>query len=298
MVKMIRLAALLSALLGGSAQAQLLVQLPPAALPLSGNEALYVVQNGVSKQTPINSLPQAQGISGNQITGGLVSPTVGGTGVNNGTNTLTVTGGTLTLSLAGATSLTLPTTGTLLNTATLTTTFASPPALGSTTPAAGSFTTVHASGLITPTSSVGIGGTTAADNPAAGSIGQYISSTVLIGSAVSLTSGTPANVTSISLTAGDWDVWGNVFYSANASTVTTVAIAWTSTTSATQPTAPNNGGETAWVGQGVTNLSPAVSAGMQRINVSSTTTVYLSTQSSFTVSTAAAYGFIGARRVR
>lgn len=45
--------------------------------------------------------------------GTLVGATYGGTGVNNGSNTLTLSGGTVTLTLSGATNVTLPTSGTL-----------------------------------------------------------------------------------------------------------------------------------------------------------------------------------------
>jgi hypothetical protein len=44
--------------------------------------------------------------------------------------------------------------------------------------------------------------------PSAGYLGQQIRATVVQGSAVSLTTNTPANVTSISLTKGIWDVTG------------------------------------------------------------------------------------------
>jgi hypothetical protein len=48
-----------------------------------------------------------------------------------------------------------------------------------------------------------VGVTDASDAPA-GSVGQYVSSLVASGAAVSLVSGTPKTMTSISLTAGDW----------------------------------------------------------------------------------------------
>lgn len=71
-----------------------------------------------------------------------VTPPNGGTGVtNNAASTLTISGnfGT-TFTVSGATALTLPTSGTVATTAT----FASPPALGSGTPAAVTGTTVTA----------------------------------------------------------------------------------------------------------------------------------------------------------
>jgi hypothetical protein len=53
-----------------------------------------------------------------------------------------------------------------------------------------------------------IPGTATNDDAAAGKLGEIISSNIVVGSAVSLTTNTPANITSLSLTAGDWDVWG------------------------------------------------------------------------------------------
>ena len=76
-----------------------------------------------------------------------------------------------------------------------------------------------------------------------------------------------------------------------------LAAAWSSTTSATVPTGPDGGATGQWVGS-ATGAGPIVSAGIQRINATTTTPVYLTAYSAFTVSTVAAYGFLGARRVR
>ena len=57
----------------------------------------------------------------------------------------------------------------------------------------------------------GLAGVTTNSNAAAGIVGEYISSSIASGSAVSLTTGVSANVTSISLTAGDWEVYGQGF---------------------------------------------------------------------------------------
>ena len=143
-------------------------------------------------------------------------------------------------------------------------------------------------------------GTATNDSGAAGEVGEFVSSTVLVGSAVALTTGTAANITSISLTAGDWDITGSCLYAGNASTVTTQALCWSSSTSAAVPTAPNNGGYQLFSGVSVTNAAnlPSVSAGTQRFSLSGTTTVFLSTLTNFTVSTESAFGFIRARRAR
>jgi hypothetical protein len=65
-------------------------------------------------------------------------------------------------------------------------------------------------GSITPSQTGGIIGTTTNNNADAGSVGEYVSSTVAVASAVALTSGAGTNITAISLTAGDWDVYGRV----------------------------------------------------------------------------------------
>jgi predicted nucleic acid-binding protein len=56
------------------------------------------------------------------------------------------------------------------------------------------------------------------DSAAAGKVGEFITSNIVVGSAVALTTGTAANVTSVSLTAGDWDVCGEVDLSTAATT--------------------------------------------------------------------------------
>lgn len=141
-------------------------------------------------------------------------------------------------------------------------------------------------------------GVTNGSNAAAGQIGEYVSSTVLVAGAVALTSGTPANVTSISLTAGDWDVWGNVGFNPGGATTYTALDGWIDTTSAASPVQPGNGaafGIQAPLTAGQAQLFPT---GMTRISISSTTTVYLGAFANFGTSTLSAFGFIGARRVR
>lgn len=169
--------------------------------------------------------------------------------------------------------------------------FASPPAIGGTAAAAVTGTTITAS-----TQLIGKG-TATNDSAAAGYIGEFVSGTAVAGS-VSLTTATTANITSISLTAGDWDVSGGVTFTTAASTSVTQAIAGISTTTATlgaDGTYARNTiaafvpGAIEWLDQ----ISPTV-----RISVAATTTVYLVGQSTFTVSTQTAGGFITARRVR
>lgn len=141
-------------------------------------------------------------------------------------------------------------------------------------------------------------GTATNDNAAAGEIGEYISSTVASGSAVALTSGVQANVTSISLTAGDWDITGSVFFSSTSTTSFNRYVGGISTTSATIDATPSRYTDTS-IAATVPNLVPLTNnSGPTRFSFASTTTVYLVALASFTVSTSGAYGIIRARRVR
>ena len=144
-------------------------------------------------------------------------------------------------------------------------------------------------------------GVTTGTNAAAGAVGEYATSTVLLGSAVSLVSGVAKDITSISLTAGDWDCEGETAYNNGASTAVAAQYGWISTTSATLPTVPNSGafaGPTLSTPQTGTFGLGYISTGRFRVNVSATTPVYLSTYVSFTISTSTAYGFLGCRRMR
>lgn len=145
---------------------------------------------------------------------------------------------------------------------------------------------------------VGIAGTTTNSAPASGDIGEYISSTVPSGSAGPITSATATNITSISLTAGDWDVWGYVETAPDAGTTQSGIEGWISTTSATLPTRPNNGGVTLLQLPFNATANIGIPVGQQRMLLAGTTTVYLSISCTFAVNTNNAFGFIGARRRR
>ena len=139
----------------------------------------------------------------------------------------------------------------------------------------------------------GIFGTISGDNASSGFVGQFISSVVPFASAVSMTNNIPNNVTSISLPAGDWQVNGNIRLS---STVTmTNGGVWTSTTSATIPDASLS----CDVGSNTSTFAAiGLPCPLNRINVTTTTTVYLSCVTSFTSGSVVACGGIFATRIR
>jgi hypothetical protein len=134
-------------------------------------------------------------------------------------------------------------------------------------------------------------------NAAAGVVGEYLSSTVLIGSEVSLSSTTAADVTSLALTAGDWDVTGLVLFDKAGGTTVTLQETWIGTASATIPTLPN-GGAYSRVEQANTGGYSVTIPLSTRISVGAGQTIYLSAKATFASSTLKGYGFLGARRAR
>lgn len=146
------------------------------------------------------------------------------------------------------------------------------------------------------TASSAITGTTTNDNAAAGRIGELISATAALDSVDSWTTNVAKNVTSITLTAGDWDVWGQIAWAG--ATTGTYMITCISTTSATLQGDETTQGYTAITFQTQANSRFAQVAGPYRASLSATTTLYLVGQQGFTVGTPAVGGSIRARRVR
>lgn len=159
-----------------------------------------------------------------------------------------------------------------------------------------------AGGSLTTSQTAGIIGTNTNNNANAGSVGEYISSTIASGSAVTLTTATGANMTSVSLTAGDWDVSCDFHYNPGATTNITGGSSSISSTTATITSFGNGDGTV------VTLVSPAVGAvigqnfaqhvGPVRVSLSGTTTYFAVSNYNFTVSTLQVYGTLRARRIR
>lgn len=149
------------------------------------------------------------------------------------------------------------------------------------------------SALVTPSSTIGIKGTSGNDNAQAGSVGEYPAPTNLSG--VAMTSGTTANVSSISLTGGDYDIecTGN-FVPAGSTTFGNIQIG-VSTTSATQP---GLGAYQLIQAPLTTGLRQTIASPVARISLASTTTVYCVATTVFGVSTMSVDGFMRIRRTR
>jgi hypothetical protein len=147
-------------------------------------------------------------------------------------------------------------------------------------------------------STSGIIGTTTNNNAAAGSVGEYVNSGI-IGSTNFTTTATYQNITSISLTAGDWSVSFSGLMQVNI-TPTSVLIIGLSTVSATSP--PGGG---VGVGECYFNVLAAPASSVftfngteKRFSLSGTTTIYLCGATSWTGGAPAFYCQLTARRVR
>lgn len=165
--------------------------------------------------------------------------------------------------------------------------------LGSGTPAGANVTALNASGLITPSSTVGIKGTATNDNAQAGSVGEYLSNTVL---ATSLTNGAPFNAASITLTAGDWDVSGSVSFINGTGASSSVMNASLSTTTATQNTAI--GFMTSSPNVTTITVTTRMSTPVARFSLTAATTIFLVGVDTFAGGSVTSDGLIRARRVR
>src|SRR5215472_1718547 len=136
-------------------------------------------------------------------------------------------------------------------------------------------------------------GTTAGGNATAGNVGEMLTAA---GTSQSLTTATPLTLISISLTAGDWDVWGAVYFTGAGAGNVSQYVASISTIA--------NNVCVACVGSAQMVMGSGTMAGwgtmvpMQRVNITATTTYYLSGQATFASLASSGTGSIFARRVR
>lgn len=144
---------------------------------------------------------------------------------------------------------------------------------------------------------VQIKGTNTNDSAAAGFVGEYVVASVVQGSAVALTTGVAANITSISLTAGDWDVTCVGCTVPAATTTQSNLQIGISTVSATQPSIATGASQISGLVTTV-NTQFSLSVPSFRVSLNATTTVFMVATSVFAVSTNAGFGKISARRIR
>jgi len=134
-------------------------------------------------------------------------------------------------------------------------------------------------------------GVTDGSEAKAGEIGEYLTAS---GGPLSIANNTPTNIATLPLTAGDYDVWGQVAFTAAGTTHPTQIGASISTVSATLQQATTLLGAAFTTGATLT----IGTAGSARVNVAAATTAYLVGFSTFTTAGMTASGTVYARRAR
>jgi len=275
-------AALSSGTVGGSAIVTLTASQTLTSKTLTAPVIGTIVNTGTL------TLPTATDtLVGRNTTDTLVNKTLTAPAISSITN-----GGTLTLPSGTDTLVARNTTDTLTN-KTLTNPTVNGATISGTLAGAATFSGALAfTSTITPSQTGGIVGTTTNNNVNAGSIGEFSTAQ---GGPTSATSAVALNATSISLTAGDWEVQAVIQTVPAGSTTTSYVVAGVSTTSGTLGALGS-----------YTQISTAANAGFgntlasptTRISLASTTTVYAVASTTFAVSTMQVNGFIRARRLR
>jgi hypothetical protein len=147
-------------------------------------------------------------------------------------------------------------------------------------------------------------GTNTNDNAAAGHLGEFITSTVATPGTV-LATGVAGNVTSIVLTAGDWDVSFTADFAFAATTSYTAVQAGLGSATGVMLGQAGGGGigtdpnaSFSTPAQVPTALPFTLEGGPTRVSLAATTTIYLNAVATFTVAGLTVFGTIRARRVR
>lgn len=141
-------------------------------------------------------------------------------------------------------------------------------------------------------------GTATNNNAAAGKVGEYISSAVTTAQNVPGATDTWADVTSITLTPGDWDVSASLVTQLNGASGVNSMLGGIGTAAGSDVTGlvvPIN----TLLGAPPTNTNDsAMTIPTNRVSIASNTTLYLKLRVSYSSGTPKCFGFIGARRVR
>ena len=224
-----------------------------------------------------------------------------GTGV---TTALGVNTGTAGAFVVNGGALGTPSSGTVTNltgTASINTNGAHNGTVGATTANTGAFTTgtfsstVTVTGTLTPGQTTGIVGTTTTNDAQAGSVGESIMSSSALTNYPA--TGTWGDLTSISLTAGDWDI-AAVTQQTTPGTMTGETRLGISTTSGNSATGLTIGYNRLTFPNATVAADSGASIPMYRLQLGSTTTVYLKFFTEYSTGTPKALGTIIARRRR
>jgi len=163
-------------------------------------------------------------------------------------------------------------------------------------------TTSTLTGLVTVPA--GILGSATNDAATAGNVGEFKTTTVAAGSAVAGGASTvSANVTSVSLTAGDWMVSGtcNYILSGMTTTITSCGLGTTTATQASQAGGSGIGTDPLVIDRLVLTTTTGAQSQVvppTRVTLASTTTIYLVSNHTYSAGSFTQYGTIKAWRVR
>lgn len=147
------------------------------------------------------------------------------------------------------------------------------------------------------TAAAGLVGTSTNDDAPAGCVGEYVESVVDAPSGVSPSSSTATNVTSITLSAGDWDVSGLIVTQLGGSTRVSGAYGSFSTVSSTQGSDPHVA-DIVFQNTAVPTGNLRFVLPTSRFKLAASTTIYLVVYITYDTSTAKIGGKISARRMR
>lgn len=144
-------------------------------------------------------------------------------------------------------------------------------------------------------------GTTTNDNAPAGYIGEFQSATLVSGSAVSLSNGVAADIITLPLTSGDWDLEGAVNFTSTSTAGVPLGylISSISTATNTLNETPFSWGVGEYAGFTFSggNAMPTSQCGPYRASLATSTTFHLVAYAGFS-NTLSGYGSLMARRVR
>ena len=148
------------------------------------------------------------------------------------------------------------------------------------------------------TSRMPLAGTTTNDNAGTGNVGEFMSRQVLSTSPLPLTTATSAVITTLSLTAGDWDVWGAVGFTLAGVSATVTLRGWINQGGSTAPSLDQMGGNTQRNLQGVNNATSLMPVTPLRVSLATGLAISVGAIATFSGGTVTAFGQIMARRVR
>ena len=139
-------------------------------------------------------------------------------------------------------------------------------------------------------------GTSANDSAAAGYVGEYIES--FAGPISAPAANTFGDITSITLTAGDWDISAMAISILNTGVSITSVICGIGTVSGTSGSGLTGGDTQGYSAPPTSNYLPSITIPPKRVSLAATTTYYLKMWMSYSSGTPQFQGRISARRVR